>query len=105
MLQISNFVSTYYVCSLGEALSVYNPFNKRAKNLSHPTEKFDSKIQLSILQEKAKDFRREKTSTFICKYWCWKNRNLYKIMKNILNQNEQAVLLIQNFSNSSNAKN
>lgn len=31
MLQISNFVSTIYVCSLGEALSVYNPFNKELK--------------------------------------------------------------------------
>ena len=55
MLQISTFVSQYYVCSLGEALSVYNPFDKELKG-SFEEKIFDSKIELSPFQKKAKEF-------------------------------------------------
>ena len=49
MLQISSFVSQYYVCSFGEALSVYNAFDKNINKIEIE-EKFDSKIVLSPLQ-------------------------------------------------------
>lgn len=41
MLQIASFISTYYVCSIGEALSVYNPFDKNI-------EKFQTKRNLIV---------------------------------------------------------
>ena len=53
MLQIATFVSQYYVCSMGEALSVYNAFDKTIIPIFNE-EKFDSKIVLSKEQEKAK---------------------------------------------------
>ena len=59
MLQIANFVSQYYVCSLGEALSVYSAFDESI-NLVLNEEKFDSKIVLSTQQEKAKEFLKDK---------------------------------------------
>ena len=64
MLEIASFISTYYVCSLGEALSIYNPFDKNIKQLLNE-EKFDSKIVLSSLQEKAKEFLKQKKQALL----------------------------------------
>ena len=64
MLEIASFISTYYVCSLGEALSIYNPFDKTIKQLLNE-EKFDSKIVLSSLQEKAKEFLKQKKQALL----------------------------------------
>ena len=41
MLQTAHFVSQYYVCSLGEALSVYHPFSKEIEKQNDEI-KFDS---------------------------------------------------------------
>ncbi len=98
MLQISNFVSTYYVCSLGEALSVYNPFNKELK-FEPSTETFDSKIQLSILQEKAKRFLEEKKQALLfANTGAGKTEIYIKIIEEQLNQNRQALLLMPEIS-------
>lgn len=98
MLQISNFVSTYYVCSLGEALSVYNPFNKELK-FELSTEKFDSKIELSILQEKAKRFLEEKKQALLfANTGAGKTEIYIKIIEEHLNQNRQALLLMPEIS-------
>jgi len=54
MLEIALFISKYYICSLGYALSIFQAFNKNILN-----EKIDitinSKIELSAFQQKAKD--------------------------------------------------
>ena len=98
MLQISNFVSTYYVCSLGEALSVYNPFNKELK-FEPLTETFDSKIELSILQEKAKRFLEEKKQALLfANTGAGKTEIYIKIIEEHLNQNRQALLLMPEIS-------
>ena len=98
MLQISNFVSTYYVCSLGEALSVYNPFNKELK-FEPSTEIFDSKIELSILQEKAKRFLEEKKQALLfANTGAGKTEIYIKIIEEHLNQNRQALLLMPEIS-------
>lgn len=98
MLQISNFVSTYYVCSLSEALSVYNPFNKELK-FEPSTETFDSKIQLSILQEKAKRFLEEKKQALLfANTGAGKTEIYIKIIEEQLNQNRQALLLMPEIS-------
>lgn len=98
MLQISNFVSTYYVCSLGEALSVYNPFNKELK-FESSAETFDSKIQLSILQEKAKRFLEEKKQALLfANTGAGKTEIYIKIIEEQLNQNRQALLLMPEIS-------
>ncbi len=77
MFEIAKFISQYYVCSLGEALSVYVPFDEKIQEEENKIE-FDSKICLSKEQEKAYNFCQEKkTSLTFCKYRKWKNRNLY----------------------------
>ena len=54
MLESASFVSSYYVCSLGEALSVYTPFYKIEK--TKETEDLESDIILSNEQQKGYDF-------------------------------------------------
>ncbi len=98
MLLIANFVSQYYVCSLGEALSVYNCFDK---NFSKTFDgiKFDSKIVLSQEQEKAKRFLDEKKQALLfANTGAGKTEVYIKIIEEHLNQNKQAILLMPEIS-------
>jgi len=98
MLQISSFVSQYYVCSLGEALSIYNAFDKNIEKISNE-EKFDSKIILSSFQQKAKEFLDEKKQALLfANTGAGKTEIYIKIIEEHLNQNRQAVLLMPEIS-------
>lgn len=98
MLEIASFISTYYVCSLGEALSIYNPFDKTIKQLLNE-EKFDSKIVLSSLQEKAKEFlKQEKQALLFANTGAGKTEIYIKIIEECLNSGKQAVLLMPEIS-------
>ncbi|MDN5106544.1 primosomal protein N' [Aliarcobacter butzleri] len=98
MLEIASFISTYYVCSLGEALSIYNPFDKTIKQLLNE-EKFDSKIVLSSLQEKAKEFLKEKKQALLfANTGAGKTEIYIKIIEECLNSGKQAVLLMPEIS-------
>ncbi|MCG3684728.1 primosomal protein N' [Aliarcobacter butzleri] len=98
MLEIASFISTYYVCSLGEALSIYNPFDKTIKQLLNE-EKFDSKIVLSSLQEKAKEFLKQKKQALLfANTGAGKTEIYIKIIEECLNSGKQAVLLMPEIS-------
>ncbi|MDD2887152.1 MAG: primosomal protein N' [Aliarcobacter sp.] len=98
MLLIANFVSQYYVCSLGEALSVYNCFDKNITKISDEI-KFDSKIVLSFEQEKAKRFLDEKKQALLfANTGAGKTEVYIKIIEEHLNQNKQAILLMPEIS-------
>lgn len=98
MLEIASFISTYYVCSLGEALSIYNPFDKNIKQLLNE-EKFDSKIVLSSLQEKAKEFLKEKKQALLfANTGAGKTEIYIKIIEECLNSGKQVVLLMPEIS-------
>lgn len=98
MLEIASFISTYYVCSLGEALSIYNPFDKTIKQLLNE-EKFDSKIVLSSLQEKAKEFLKQKKQALLfANTGAGKTEIYIKIIEECLNCGKQAVLLMPEIS-------
>lgn len=98
MLLIANFVSQYYVCSLGEALSVYNCFDKNITKISDEI-KFDSKIVLSAEQEKAKRFLDEKKQALLfANTGAGKTEVYIKIIEEHLNQNKQAILLMPEIS-------
>lgn len=98
MLEIASFISTYYVCSLGEALSIYNPFDKNIKQLLNE-EKFDSKIVLSSLQEKAKEFLKQKKQALLfANTGAGKTEIYIKIIEECLNSGKQAVLLMPEIS-------
>ncbi|MFW3345225.1 primosomal protein N' [Aliarcobacter butzleri] len=98
MLEIASFISTYYVCSLGEALSIYNPFDKTIKQILNE-EKFDSKIVLSSLQEKAKEFLKQKKQALLfANTGAGKTEIYIKIIEECLNSGKQAVLLMPEIS-------
>lgn len=98
MLEIASFISTYYVCSLGEAISIYNPFDKTIKQLLNE-EKFDSKIVLSSLQEKAKEFLKQKKQALLfANTGAGKTEIYIKIIEECLNSGKQAVLLMPEIS-------
>ena len=98
MLQIATFVSQYYVCSMGEALSVYNSFDKNIIPIFNE-EKFDSKIVLSKEQEKAKEFLRQKKQALLfANTGAGKTEVYIKIIEEHLNENKQAILLMPEIS-------
>ena len=98
MLLIATFVSQYYVCSLGEALSVYNTFDKNI-TFCLDEKRFDSKIALSPQQEKAKRFLDEKKQALLfANTGAGKTEVYIKIIEEHLNQNKQAILLMPEIS-------
>ncbi|MFA9372999.1 MAG: primosomal protein N' [Poseidonibacter sp.] len=98
MLQTAHFVSQYYVCSLGEALSVYIPFNSDIKDLKQSYE-FDSKIELSPEQNKAYSFLNEKKQALLFANTGSGKTEIYiKIIENHIKENKQAILLMPEIS-------
>ena len=98
MIEIATFISKYYVCSLGEALSIYVPFNK---DISFEKEyiQFDSNIKLSLSQEKAYNFLEEKKQALLFANTGSGKTEIYiKAIEKVLNQNEQALLLMPEIS-------
>ncbi len=64
ILETANFIATYYVCSIGEALSLYIPFqNKTPIYISKNN--FDTNITLSLLQEEAFSFTKQHTRSLL----------------------------------------
>lgn len=53
-LEIAIFMATYYFCSIGEALAIFEPFNREQKLLKAP--KIDNKTELSHVQNEALNF-------------------------------------------------
>ncbi len=97
MLQTASFVSKYYVCSLGEALSVYTPFYDVEKIKEIPEIQCD--IELSDEQQKAYDFIQENpTSLLFANTGSGKTEIYIKAIENILSQNKQALLLLPEIS-------
>ena len=98
MLETAKFVSQYYVCSLGEALSVYIPFNSDIKKLDEK-QIFDCEIDLSKEQTKAYDFLNEKKQALLFANTGSGKTEIYiKIIEKHLNENKQAVLLMPEIS-------
>jgi len=97
MLEVSKFISTYYVCSLGEALSVYTPFYKIQKEIDN--EKVDTNIELSSKQAQAFDFiNKNKTSLLFANTGSGKTEIYIKAIQKVINKNSQAILLIPEIS-------
>ena len=98
MLEIAKFISQYYVCSLGEALSIFSPFNKNI-SLQVTNEKFNSNIELSKKQEEAFSFCEEqKQALLFANTGSGKTEVYIKTIEKILNEGSQAVLLMPEIS-------
>lgn len=98
MLEVAKFISTYYVCSIGEALSIYTPFDKEI-DFAQERVKYDSKIQLSQEQQEAYRFLEEKKQALLFANTGSGKTEIYiKTIENILNQGKQALLLMPEIS-------
>ncbi|MGB0989720.1 MAG: primosomal protein N' [Halarcobacter sp.] len=98
MLEIAKFISQYYVCSFGEALSIFIPFNKEYKNKNIKQE-FDSQIELSPKQQEAFDFCKDKKQALLfANTGSGKTEVYIKTIEEVLNKGGQAVLLMPEIS-------
>ena len=71
MLEIADFVSKYYICSMGFALSLFQAFNKNIVYENSSIE-YKKEITLSSFQQEAKDFLDSKKQALLfAKNWCW----------------------------------
>ena len=98
MLEVSSFISQYYVCSFGESLGLYSAFEKEIKNIEKNV-LFDSKIDLSLEQEKAYDFLEEKKQALLfANTGSGKTEVYIKTIEKVLNQGGEALLLMPEIS-------
>ncbi len=98
MLEIAKFTSQYYVSSLGEALSIFHPYNKEKKE-EFELKTFDSQIKLSKEQEKAYFFCEEKKQALLFANTGSGKTEIYiKTIEKILNSGGDALLLMPEIS-------
>ena len=98
MLEIADFVSKYYICSMGFALSLFQAFNKNIVYENSSIE-YKKEINLSSFQQEAKDFLDSKKQALLfAKTGAGKTEIYIKTIKEILKQGKQAVFLMPEIS-------
>ena len=98
MLEIGDFVSKYYICSMGFALSLFQAFNKNIVYENSSIE-YKKEITLSSFQQEAKDFLDSKKQALLfAKTGAGKTEIYIKTIKEILKQGKQAVFLMPEIS-------
>ena len=98
MLQIGDFISKYYICSMGFALSLFQTFNKNIVYENSSIE-YKKEITLSSFQQEAKDFLDSKKQALLfAKTGAGKTEIYIKAIKEILKQGKQAVFLMPEIS-------
>ncbi|MCT7507072.1 primosomal protein N' [Aliarcobacter cryaerophilus] len=98
MLQIGDFISKYYICSMGFALSLFQTFNKNIVYENSSIE-YKKEITLSSFQQDAKDFLDSKKQALLfAKTGAGKTEIYIKTIKEILKQGKQAVFLMPEIS-------
>jgi len=98
MLETALFISKYYVCSLGYALSIFQAFNKNILNEKIDI-KINSEIELSTFQQKAKDFLDEKKQALLFASTGSGKTEIYiKTIEENIKNDSQAILLMPEIS-------
>ena len=64
MLEISRFISTYYVCSLGHSLALFTPYMKNEED-EKKEQNISSNVELSTAQNKAYEFINQHNSSLL----------------------------------------
>jgi primosomal protein N' (replication factor Y) len=97
-IETAKFISQYYVCSLGEALSVFTPFDKRLI-LEEQNIEINDDITLSSNQEQALEFcNKNKTALLFANTGSGKTEVYIKLIKQTILDNKQAILLMPEIS-------
>ncbi len=98
MVETAKFISSYYVCSLGEALSLYMPFSNQIQ-ASLEESLCEYTIDLSSKQEELFQFTQtNKTSLLFANTGSGKTEIYIKAIIETLKQNKQAVMLMPEIS-------
>ena len=98
MLEIADFVSKYYICSMGFALSLFQAFNKNIVYENSSIE-YKKEITLSSFQQEAKSFLDSKKQALLfAKTGAGKTEIYIKTIKEILKQGKQTVFLMPEIS-------
>ncbi len=98
MLETAKFISQYYVCSVGEALSLYHPFRS---DTSHDSiaPSYNNNIELSDTQQDAYDFTLEHNSSLLFGDTGSGKTEIYiQSMVKHIDQGNQVVLLMPEIS-------
>ncbi len=96
-LETASFISKYYVCSLGEALSIYTPFYDVEKTAVN--EPIDSKIELSKEQQDSFEFIQNNTASLLFAATGSGKTEIYiKAIEKALNEGKQALMLLPEIS-------
>jgi primosomal protein N' (replication factor Y) (superfamily II helicase) len=101
MLKLASFISLYYVCSLGEALGIFIPFDKTLIVVEDQKKYiiFDSKIKLSLNQKKAYDFlESNKLALLFANTGSGKTQIYIKHIQKHINNSKQALLIMPEIS-------
>jgi primosomal protein N' (replication factor Y) len=94
---IAIFIQMYYVCKLGEALSIFYPFKEFEKNIDN--EKLHCDILLSTEQKKAYTFaKNNKQSLIFGDTGSGKTEIYISLVIDVLNKNKNAIILIPEIS-------
>ena len=97
MFETANFISQYYVCSFGEALGGFIPFQDNIEKIED--EKFESGINLSPKQTEAYNFLEEhKQALLFANTGSGKTEIYIKTIEKVLNEGNSALLLMPEIS-------
>ncbi len=98
MLEIADFIAKYYVCSLGQSLTIFQFFDKKIIFEDLKIE-FKKEITLSSLQKEAKDFLDSKKQALLfAKTGAGKTEIYIKSIKEALLSGKQAIFLMPEIS-------
>ena len=98
MLEVADFISKYYVCSMGQSLTIFQFFNKNIEYENKIIE-FKKEINLSSFQQEAKDFLDSKKQALLfAKTGAGKTEIYIKTIKEVITNGKQAVFLMPEIS-------
>lgn len=91
-LELARFISEYYVCSLGEALSLFVPYSQHTLKVN---ETISTAIHLSSEQQKAYDFITAYSASLLFGDTGSGKTEIYmKLFERVINEGKQAIFLL-----------
>ncbi len=94
-LNLAKFISNYYVCSLGDALSLFQPYSKEKDVFVHDSKNISVDITLSTLQKKALSFSEEReVSLLFGDTGSGKSEIYMKLFEQMIKQNKSSIFLL-----------
>ena len=94
-LNLAKFISNYYVCSLGDALSLFQPYSKEKEAFVHDSKSISVDITLSTSQKEALSFLEErKASLLFGDTGSGKSEIYMKLFEQMIKQNKSSIFLL-----------